>query len=156
MSIILLQRTEAQMVRSRIGIIILAMAAAILAAGCSSDGGGGEKACVPGTTQDCKCAPGQPGIQTCRPTGTGFELPQSVLRERLAGFLLVDDADLNRAVRVYVEACHALSEPAGAAALAGALQARDRLRGARVGLVLSGANITVAQLRDALGGSPPL
>lgn len=89
-------------------------------------------------------------------TGTGFELPQSVLRERLAGFLLVDDADLNRAVRVYVEACHALSEPAGAAALAGALQARDRLRGARVGLVLSGANITVAQLRDALGGSPPL
>jgi threonine dehydratase len=87
-------------------------------------------------------------------TGSGYEMPQSVIRERLTDFLLVDDADMNRAVRVYLETCHALSELAGAAALAGALQARDRLQGARVGLVLSGANITVAQLRDALGGSP--
>ena len=89
-------------------------------------------------------------------TGSGFDLPQSVLRGGLADFLLVEDVEMNRAVRVYLEACHALSEPAGAAALAGALQARDRLRGARVGMVLSGANITVAQLTDALDAAPPL
>ena len=39
-----------------------------------------------------------------------------------------------------------LVEPAGAAALAGALALRDRLAGARVALICSGGNISPAQL----------
>jgi threonine dehydratase len=43
-----------------------------------------------------------------------------------------------------------LAEHAGAAALAGAIRAKDRLRGKKVAIVLSGANITLDQLRKAM------
>jgi threonine dehydratase len=43
-----------------------------------------------------------------------------------------------------------LVEPAGAAALAGALELRDRLAGRRVALVASGGNISLDQLRALL------
>jgi threonine dehydratase len=83
-------------------------------------------------------------------TRSAYELPQSMLRGRLHDFLLVDDADLEAAIVIYVERCHVLAEHAGAAALAGAVQARDRIRGTKVALVLSGANATLDQLRKAL------
>ena len=44
-----------------------------------------------------------------------------------------------------------LVEGAGAASLAGAVAGRERLRGLRVVLVLSGANITRPQLAEVLG-----
>jgi threonine dehydratase len=43
-----------------------------------------------------------------------------------------------------------LAEPAGAAALAAALQLKERLKGKRVALILSGSNITPVQLRELL------
>ena len=49
-----------------------------------------------------------------------------------------------------IETTRNLAEPAGAAALAAALQLKDSLRGRRVALILSGANITPSQLRDLL------
>ena len=86
-------------------------------------------------------------------TRSGYDLPQSVLRDYLSDFLVVDDADLKAAVRVYLEKCHALSELAGAAALAGAISRKGDLRGKRVGVILSGANVTMDQLRDILGSN---
>ena len=86
-------------------------------------------------------------------TRSGYDLPQSVLRDYLSDFLVVDDADLKAAARVYLEKCHALSELAGAAALAGAISRKDDLRGKRVGVILSGANVTMDQLRDILGSN---
>lgn len=83
-------------------------------------------------------------------TASGFEYTQSILRGRLDDFLLVDDADIGAAVVELLERAHLLVEPAGAASLAGAHQARERLHGRRVVLVLSGANITLAQLRGLL------
>ena len=83
-------------------------------------------------------------------TGAGYQLPQSILRNGLSDFLLVDDREMKAAARVYLERCHALSELAGAAALAGAIKSGDRLRGKKIGLMLSGANITLAQLQDIL------
>ena len=83
-------------------------------------------------------------------TGVGFEYTQSILRGRLDDFLLVEDADIAAAVVELLEHAHLLVEPAGAAPLAAAIQARDRLHGRRVVLVLSGANITLAQLRGLL------
>ena len=84
-------------------------------------------------------------------TATGFEVTQAILRDRLDDFLLVEDEAIGAAVVELLERAHLLVEPAGAAPLAAALQARDRLRGRRVVLVLSGANITLAQLRSLLG-----
>ena len=83
-------------------------------------------------------------------TRTAFELPQRILWEKLDDFVLVPDADLRTAVRLMIETTRNLTEPAGAAALAAALQLKDSLRGRRVALILSGANITPSQLRDLL------
>jgi threonine dehydratase len=53
----------------------------------------------------------------------------------------VTDAEIAQAIRVLWTDTHNLAEGAGAASLAAALQEKDRLRGKRVGLVLSGGNI---------------
>ena len=49
-----------------------------------------------------------------------------------------------------IETTRNLVEPSGAAPLAAALQLKDRLAGKRIALILSGANITPAQLREWL------
>jgi threonine dehydratase len=85
-------------------------------------------------------------------TRTAFELPQRILWEQLDDFVLVPDAEIRAAVRLMIETTRNLAEPAGAAPLAAALQLKERLKGKRVALILSGSNITPAQLRDLLGG----
>jgi threonine dehydratase len=88
-------------------------------------------------------------------TRTAFDLPQRILGERLAEFVLVDDDAIRRATVLMLEHTRTLVEPAGAAALAGALELRERLRGRRVALICSGANVTPEQLRDALASALP-
>jgi len=53
----------------------------------------------------------------------------------------VTDAEIAQAIRVLWTDTHNLAEGAGAASLAAALQEKHRLKGKRVGLVLSGGNI---------------
>jgi threonine dehydratase len=62
----------------------------------------------------------------------------------------IPDFELLRAIRTLVEHAHVLVEPAGAAALAAAWAARAELRGRRVVLVLTGANVTMPILQTAL------
>jgi threonine dehydratase len=83
-------------------------------------------------------------------TRTAFELPQRIMWHLLDDFLLVPDDEIRSAVRLMLETTRNLTEPAGAAALAGALRLKDRLRGKKIALVLSGSNITPAQLRELL------
>jgi len=85
-------------------------------------------------------------------TRSAFELPQRILWETLDDFVLVPDAAIRTAVRLMIETTRNLTEPAGAAALAAALQLKERLKGKRVALILSGSNITPAQLRELLAG----
>ncbi len=83
-------------------------------------------------------------------TRVAFELPQRILWERLDDFVLVDEDELERAVVLMIEGTRNLVEPAGAAPLAAALRLRERLAGKKVALVLSGGNISPAQLREIL------
>lgn len=83
-------------------------------------------------------------------TRTAFELPQRILREHLDDFVLVDDADIKKAMPILMEITRNLVEGAGAAATAGALQQKQRLMGKKVVVVLSGGNIAPAQLRELL------
>jgi threonine dehydratase len=48
-----------------------------------------------------------------------------------------------------------VAEGAGAAALAALIKERERMRGRRVGVVLSGGNIDTAVLRTVLDGQTP-
>jgi threonine dehydratase len=83
-------------------------------------------------------------------TRVAFELPQRILWRHLDEFILVGEDDLRAATVRMIAATSNLVEPAGAAALAGALALRDRLAGRRVALICSGGNISPAQLRDLL------
>jgi len=85
-------------------------------------------------------------------TRSAFELPQRILWEKLNDFVLVPDAAIRPAVRLMIETTRNLTEPAGAAPLAAALQLKERLKGKRVALILSGSNITPAQLKELLAG----
>lgn len=64
----------------------------------------------------------------------------------------VSDAEVTAAMRAYYEDTHQLSEGAGAAPLAALLQERDRMKGKKVGLVLSGGNIDREVYLRALAG----
>lgn len=83
-------------------------------------------------------------------TRTAFELPQSILRRWLDDFVLVSEEEIRAAVVHYVEGAHTLAEGAGAAALAAALKLGPSIEGRTVAVVLSGGNLTPAQLRRAL------
>jgi threonine dehydratase len=83
-------------------------------------------------------------------TRVGFELPQRILRERLEDFVLVSEDEIRSATVDMIERTRNLVEAAGAAPLAAALKLRDRLAGRRVGVVASGGNVTLDQLRALL------
>ena len=85
-------------------------------------------------------------------TRTAFELPQRILRELLDDFVLMSDESIMNAVAIMLEKTRTLVEPAGAAPLAALLSPAlgDRLRGKRVALICSGANISPAQLRAVM------
>ena len=88
-------------------------------------------------------------------TRTAFELPQRILWERLDDFVLVEERELREATYRMIETTRNLVEPAGAASLAAALRLRSRLAGRRVALVVSGGNISPAQLQEVLAAGPP-
>ncbi len=83
-------------------------------------------------------------------TGTAFALPQAILRDGLADFVLVSDEAILQAMVWMLERAHTLAEAAGSAPLAAAYALRERLQGQRVGLVCSGGNASLEQLRRAL------
>ena len=86
------------------------------------------------------------GVATRQP----YALTYATLRDGLAGFVMVSDADLAETIRLILKSTHNLVEGAGALGVAGALKLRDKLRNKRVGVVFSGANIDTAVLQRIL------
>ena len=76
-----------------------------------------------------------------------YEHTFSALREGLAGFVKVGEADLADAVRLLLRTTHNLAEGAGAAGLAGLLALRESLAGKAVGISISGGNLDLETLR---------
>ena len=83
-------------------------------------------------------------------TRSGYEYTQGIMRELMDDFILVSEEELDRGVILHLENTHNLTEHAGAASLAGALQIKEKLAGKKIALVMSGGNITVDQLQDLL------
>ena len=74
----------------------------------------------------------------CRiPDPTAFEL----IRKGVDRIVTVSEPEIRAAMRHYFTDTHNVAEGAGAAPLAALLQERERMRGRRVGLVLSGGNV---------------
>lgn len=72
-----------------------------------------------------------------------------------ARFVTVTDAELAEAMRVYYTDIHNIAEAAGAASLAALMQDKERMRGKKVGVILSGGNIDKGWYLDVLQGSLP-
>ena len=83
-------------------------------------------------------------------TKAGYELPQQIMADLMDDFLLVSDDDIRYAIGLMVEKAHTLAEPAGAIAVAGAVRHADRLKGKKVSITVTGANITAERLSESL------
>ena len=87
----------------------------------------------------------------------------AIIRKGASRIVQVTDDELGAAIRALWTDTHNLAEGAGAASLAAALQEKPKIRGKRVGLVLSGGNIDfdlfnrwVAPEAEAFAGSKAL
>jgi threonine dehydratase len=69
------------------------------------------------------------------------KLTLPIIRELVAEVILVDEAQLERAVNAYLTLQKTMAEGAGAAGLAAMLAMPERFKGKKVGLVLCGGNI---------------
>ena len=84
------------------------------------------------------------GVATRVPDADALE----IIRKGASHIVQVTDEEIASAIRAYWTDTHNLAEGAGAAPLAAALQEKPRLRGKRVGLVLSGGNIDLDLFRS--------
>ncbi|MCA1720960.1 MAG: pyridoxal-phosphate dependent enzyme [Actinobacteria bacterium] len=82
--------------------------------------------------------------------GTIGALPWEVVRGRVRTAVTVEDDGLRAAVAFLVERVKLVVEPSGAAPVAALLTGALDLRGARVGVVLSGGNVSPEKLRVLL------
>src|SRR5687767_1374600 len=89
------------------------------------------------------------GQQTQAPGVLTFE----IMRERLAGVLTVPDPVVVQVMRFLFERLKIVVEPSGASALAALLQHRKRFAGKRVGVTLSGGNVSTERFAALMSGA---
>jgi len=87
------------------------------------------------------------GVATCAP----FENTQSIMREFLDDFVLIEDEGTKSSMRLLLEHTHNLPEGAAGLPLAAAIQLRDHLVGKKVAIVFSGGNLSMTKLHSILG-----
>lgn len=80
-------------------------------------------------------------------TRSTYDLTYPALRDGLAGFVTVTDAEIADALRLLLSTTHSLVEGAGAGGLAGLRQLAPALASQRVGIIISGGNIDAATLQ---------
>jgi threonine dehydratase len=83
-------------------------------------------------------------------TRVAFEYPARIMWDRIDGFVLVSDDEMRAAMLSLMESAWIVAEGAGAAATAAAFKKRAELQGKTVCCVVSGGNVPLAGLRDAL------
>ncbi len=86
------------------------------------------------------------GLAASRPGDICFDIAKRCVDQ----MVLVEEAEMLRAIRLYFEWEHLLAEPAGAAALAALLYRYSPAPGERVVVILSGANVTDEVMLRAL------
>jgi threonine dehydratase len=80
------------------------------------------------------------------------EMTQTIINRSIDEVVTVSEEAIAEAIRLLLFHTHNLAEGAGAAALAAALQLRERFAGKQVVIVLSGGNIDAATLKQVLQG----
>jgi len=78
------------------------------------------------------------------------ELTRPIIEKLISDVLLVEESELENAVQTYIETQRLIVEGAGAATLAALLGNKERFKGRKVGLVVSGGNIDSRLLSSIL------
>jgi threonine dehydratase len=86
------------------------------------------------------------GAQTPMVGAITFELIKALVDD----IHTVSDTQLIEVMRFYAERMKMIVEPTGCLSLAAALQARDNLKGQRMGVIISGGNIDLARFAQLL------
>jgi threonine dehydratase len=76
-----------------------------------------------------------------------------VMLQHMERFVEVDDSEIRAAMRAIYEDTHNVAEGAGAAAVAAVLQEKDRVKGKRVGAVITGGNVDRETFAAVLEGA---
>ena len=84
-----------------------------------------------------------------------WQEPVDIINQGAARVVRVTDDELAEAMRAYYADTHNIAEGAGAAALAAAMQERERLAGKKVGAILSGGNVDAELFAKVLQGETP-
>jgi threonine dehydratase len=91
------------------------------------------------------------GLATREP----FAMPLTLFARMVDEIMLVSDDEIAAAIRLLIETARLIVEGAGAAALAAAMKRREQLAGKNIGLILSGGNITIDQLKRIIQREKP-
>ena len=83
-------------------------------------------------------------------TREAFALPARILWEMVDDIEVVSDAELRQSMLTLLETTRLLAEGAGAAGLAGARKRRQSLQGKTVAVIVSGGNVTMDGLAEAM------
>lgn len=84
-------------------------------------------------------------------TRAGYKFTQEILWDYLTDFVLVSEEEMEKAILLYLELVRNLAEEAGASPLAAALKVKERIKGKKVALILTGGNISLERLKKITG-----
>ncbi len=90
------------------------------------------------------------GLACRRPNPEALE----IMLANVARIVQVSETEIAEAMLAYYRDTHNLAEGAGAASLSAALHEKDRLRGRRVGIVLTGGNVEREVFASVLSAAP--
>jgi len=86
-------------------------------------------------------------------TAQAYENPLKILKDRLDDIVLVSDKEMINAIRLLIEHLGQVAEPAGAAALAAGIKIKNRIKGKKVIMMVTGGNIDLSDLQRMLTSS---
>jgi threonine dehydratase len=86
-------------------------------------------------------------------TRVAFEMPFQIMQDLVDDVHLVSEDEMRQAIVMLLDKAHLVTEGAGAASVALAQKLAPQLTGKRVGLIISGGNVTLDTMRQALCGN---
>lgn len=88
-------------------------------------------------------------------TRVAFDLPQRIMHDNVDDMILVSEEEMRQAMLTLMDKAHLVAEGAGAAATAGAIKLAGELAGKRVGIIVSGGNVTMDTIKRAVCDDRP-
>lgn len=83
-------------------------------------------------------------------TGTAYEVPFSLYKDALSDFILLTEEELYEGIALAAHHTRNLAEGAGSACLRAAVKIRDRLKGKKVAIQMSGGNASAQEIQKAM------